>query len=87
MQVTLEKFERAKEAEGLLAKKIDFHILERQGTVYIQIVNNVKGDTLIATIKEHISPGSIIYSDTLAIYHKVVGTRSLDMYPRKPLIR
>ncbi len=39
--------------------------------MYTQIVNDVKGDTLIPIIKEHVSPDSVVYSDTLASYNKL----------------
>jgi transposase-like protein len=45
-----------------------FGILCRNGTVWAEVVNDVEADTLQPLISRHVSPGSIVCSDTWKAY-------------------
>ena len=48
---------------GARNKTIVFGILERDGKVHVEIVNNVKAKTLLKSTIRKVKKGSIVYTD------------------------
>ena len=57
---------------GAKNKTIVFGILERKGKVSVQIVNNVKARTLLASTIKKVKKGSIVYTDKWQGYYSLV---------------
>ena len=57
---------------GAKNKTIVFGILERKGKVSVQIVNNVKARTLLASTIKKVKKGSIVYTDKWKGYDSLV---------------
>jgi len=57
---------------GAAGKVFVFGILKRNGKVYTTPVPDVQGKTLRAIIKQRVSSGSIIYTDSFGGYHGLI---------------
>jgi len=57
------RIRKEKRGRGAAGKVPVFGILKRGGKVYIQIISDAKGKTLLPIIREKIQPDSIVYSD------------------------
>lgn len=53
-------------------------LVERKGRVVAKATADVKGSTLLGLVREHILPGSIVYTDELPGYHGVSVIRGKD---------
>ena len=63
---------RGKRGRGAGGKTIVFGVLKRQGKVYTQIVPNCRKATLLAVIRGHVDPKSIVHSDGWKAYDGLV---------------
>ena len=57
---------------GAKNKTIVFGILERKGKVHVEIVNNVKAKTLLASTIKKVKKGSIVYTDKWKGYDSLI---------------
>ena len=57
---------------GARNKTIVFGILERNGKVHVEIVNNVKAKTLLASTIKKVKKGSIVYTDKWKGYDSLI---------------
>ena len=63
---------KGKHGRGAANKIPVFGMLERNGQARVEIVPNVSSNTLLAIVKEHISPGSKTYTDKFKSYHSLI---------------
>jgi transposase len=62
---------KGKRGRGSAGKTKVFGLLERNGRVYVTIVENVKAGTLLKEIKEKTVKGSVFYTDTFKSYRSL----------------
>jgi len=62
---------KGKRGRGANNKAIVFGILERKGKVHTVVVENVKKDTLMESIKKKTKKGSVFYTDTWKSYNSL----------------
>ncbi len=64
-----------KRGRGAAGKTIVAGIVERKGKASVQVVHDVKANTLIPIIQEHIPavPGTVIYTDEMSSYTKLAS--------------
>ena len=58
-----------KRGRGESGKTIVAGMVERKGKLDAQVVLNVKASTLMPIMKEHVLPGSMVFTDELASYN------------------
>ncbi len=63
MRVILATLEKGNRGQGSAGKAPVFGLLKQGGKVYIQIIQDAKGSTLIPIIQKKVIPDSIVYSD------------------------
>ncbi len=63
---------KGRRGRGAANKTPVFGMLERNGQVRIEIVSDVSSNTLLAIVKDHISPGSKTYTDKFRSYHSLI---------------
>ncbi len=59
---------RGKRGRGAAGKTPVAGVVERKGKIIAQVVPDVKAKTLMPIMKEHVLPGSIVYTDELLSY-------------------
>ena len=64
--------EEGNRGRGAKNKTIVFGILERNGKVHVEIVNNVKAKTLLKSTIRKVKKGSIVYTDKWKGYDSLV---------------
>lgn len=69
-----------KAGRGAAGKTAVFGMVEREGDIKAEVVQNVKASSLMPLIKENIEPGSRIMSDYYSSYNKV---RNMGFYHRR----
>jgi transposase-like protein len=62
----MHKGRRKAKARGMVGKTAVMGLLERNGEVRTKVVPNARKKTLQAHVREHVEPGSAVYSDDLA---------------------
>ena len=60
---------KGKRGRGAAGKVPVFGLLNRGGTVYTQIIDNTRTDTLMPIIRRKIEPDSIVYTDSYRSYN------------------
>jgi len=63
---------RGKRGRGAVGKIHVFGIIEREGAVKVEVVPDVRAETLLNEIKEKVKRGSIIYTDQYRAYDTLV---------------
>lgn len=64
----MHKGARKAKGRGAAGKSIVMGLLERHGEVRVKVVENTKRKTLQPIIREHVEPGSEVFTDALASY-------------------
>ncbi len=72
MRVTLEARGKAKRGRGSRNKVSVFGILERNGNVKVEVVEDVKAETLLKETIKKVKRGSLIYTDKFKSYDGLV---------------
>jgi transposase-like protein len=62
---------KGKRGRGAAGKTAVFGMVERDGTIKTQVVDNVQGKTLTPIIQENVAPGSTVSTDELASYNRL----------------
>lgn len=72
---------KGKRGRGAANKVPVFGILEREGKVYVQVVPNVKAQTVLGLTVKKVRRGSIVYTDKFKIYDSLMfcGYRHLNL--------
>jgi transposase len=60
---------KGKRGRGAAGKVAVFGILEREGIVYTQIIDDAKTETLLPIIRQKVKPDSIVYTDCFRSYN------------------
>ncbi|MGE5446622.1 MAG: IS1595 family transposase [Ignavibacteriales bacterium] len=63
--------QKGRRGRGARGKSIVFGLLERDGRVYIKVVEQVRADELMAHIREHTRKGPVYYTDTFRSYNSL----------------
>lgn len=63
---------KGKRGRGAAGKVPVFGMLERAGMVRVEVVPNVKEETLMALVTQHVEPGSLTYSDGFSSYSSLI---------------
>ena len=69
----MHKGRRKVKGRGAIGKAIVMGLLERHGKAMLHVVPNTDGRTLQRKIREHVEPGSQVYTDALASYAGLEG--------------
>ena len=59
---------KGKRGRGAAGKVPVFGLLKRGGQVFTQMLDNVKGATLLPIIRERVAPDSVVYTDGYKVY-------------------
>lgn len=72
---------KGKRGRGAAGKVPVFGILERDGLVHVQVVPNVKAETLVGMTVKKVRRGSIVYTDKFQVYDSLMfcGYRHLKV--------
>jgi transposase len=76
---------KGKRGRGAAGKVPVFGILERQGTVHVEVVPNVRAETLLGLTVKTVRRGSIVYTDRYQAYDSLMfcGYRHLSINHQK----
>ena len=60
-----------KRGRGAAGKSVVAGIVERKGQAVVKVVPDVKAETLLPMIQEHVPPGATVYTDELKSYRRL----------------
>jgi len=80
---------KGRRGRGAAGKVPVFGILERQGTVKVEVVPDVRADTLLGLTVKIVRRGSIVYTDRYSVYDSLMfcGYRHLSINHQKRFAR
>lgn len=80
---------KGKRGRGAANKVPVFGILEREGKVYVQVVPNVKAQTVLGLTVKKVRRGSIVYTDKFKVYDALMfcGYRHLNLDHGKNFVK
>jgi len=65
------KFKRGRPMRGDLKKTPIVGIVQRNGKAIARVVDHVTSNSLLKTVRKHVVPGSVIYTDDFNLYHGI----------------